>query len=82
MGWAENPGRRVLLLHGQLSNLGVAMSKLVLRITTAGLLATAGFIGALGANITVPAIAHGQVAVSTPSSHSVHAAPLGDDQWG
>ncbi|MER6437861.1 MULTISPECIES: hypothetical protein [unclassified Streptomyces] len=58
------------------------MSKLVLRITTAGLLATAGFIGALGANITVPAIAHGQVAVSTPSSHSVHAAPLGDDQWG
>jgi hypothetical protein len=58
------------------------MSKLVLRITTAGLLAATGFIGALATDITVPAIAHGQVAVSTPfPAHSVHAAPL-DDQWG
>ncbi|MFJ8010681.1 hypothetical protein [Streptomyces fagopyri] len=60
------------------------MSKLVLRITTAGLLVTAGFIGTLGAHITVPVIAHGQAAVSSSPfpAHSVHAAPLGDDQWG
>jgi len=68
----------------QLSNLGVGMGKAVLRFTTVGLLAAAGFMGIGGAAIADVSVPYHGGAVS--ASGGGHSATTGtvpeDDQWG
>ncbi|MGH1554854.1 hypothetical protein ACRAWF_31795 [Streptomyces sp. L7] len=82
-------GKRVMGKPGcrtahQLSNLGVDMGKAVLRFTTVGLLAAAGFMGIGGAAITDVAIPHHGDAVSASGFADLTTAGAvpADDQWG